>query len=183
MPPPRPGQGVALVGYRGTGKSTVGRLLAGRMNREFIDVDLQIEVRSGRSIEAIFAELGEPIFRDWEERTLAELLMQFPEAIVATGGGSVLREQNRRRLREFGDIVWLTALPDELARRLLADDRSRLGRPALTPAGAIEEIAQVLCARVPIYEALADFVVETGGKGPEEVATSILERLASRNCP
>ena len=77
---------------------------------------------------------------------MAEVLEQFPEAVVATGGGSVLREQNRRRIREFGDIVWLTALPDELARRLVADDRSRAGRPALTPAGAIEEIAQVLCA-------------------------------------
>jgi shikimate kinase len=183
MPPPRPGRGVALVGYRGTGKSTVGRLLAGQTNREFIDVDLHIEARSGRSIDEIFAELGEPIFRDWEERTLAELLEQFPEAIIATGGGSVLREQNRQRLREFGDIVWLTALPDELARRLLADERSRRGRPPLTAFGAIEEIAQVLCARMPIYEAMADFVVETGGKRPEEVATTILEHLASRNCP
>jgi shikimate kinase len=174
---------VALVGYRGTGKSTVGRLLAGHMNRKFVDVDLQIEARSGRSIDAIFAEFGEPIFRDWEERALAELLEQFPEAVVATGGGSVLREQNRHRLREFGDIVWLTAVPDELARRLVADERSPRFRPALTAAGAIEEIAQVLFARMPIYEALADFVVETGGKGPEEVATAILERLASRKCP
>ena len=107
----------------------------------------------------------------------------FPTAVVATGGGSVLREQNRQRLREFGDIVWLTARPDELARRLVADERSGLGRPALTPAGAIEEIAQVLRARTPIYKALADFVVETGGKSPEEVATAILEHLASRNCP
>jgi shikimate kinase len=183
MPPPRPGRGVALVGYRGTGKSTVGRLLAGQMNREFIDVDLQIEARSGRSIDTIFAELGEPIFRDWEERTLTELLEQYPEAVVATGGGSVLREQNRHKLRDFGDIVWLTALPEELARRLVADERSWRGRPALTPAGAIEEITQVLSARMPIYEALADFVVETGGKSPDEVAAAILERLSSRNCP
>jgi shikimate kinase len=183
MPPPRPGRGVALVGYRGTGKSTVGRLLAGQMNREFVDIDLQIEARSGRSIDAIFAELGEPTFRDWEERTLAEILRQFPGTVVATGGGSVLREQNRRRLREFGDIVWLTAHPDELTRRLLADERSRRGRPALTPAGPIEEIAQVLGARMPIYEALADFVCETDDKKPEDVVTAILKHLASRNCP
>jgi shikimate kinase len=183
MSPPRPGRGVALIGYRGTGKSTVARLLAGQMNRHFIDVDLEIEARSGRSIDAIFAESGEPVFRDWEEGTLAELLEQFPEAVVATGGGSVLREQNRRRIREFGQIVWLTAFPAELARRLVADERSRLFRPALTPAGAIEEIAQVLCARMPLYEGLADFVIATGGKSPEEVAAAILAHLASWNRP
>ena len=102
---------MAIIGYRGTGKSTVGRLLAGQMNRAFVDVDLEIEARAGRSIEAIFAESGETVFRDWEERTLAELLEQYPEAVVATGGGSVVRESNRRRIREFGYVVWLTASP------------------------------------------------------------------------
>ena len=183
MPPPRRGRGVALVGYRGTGKSTVGRLLAGQMNRQFVDVDLEIEARSGRSIEAIFAESGEPAFRDWEERTLAEVLAQFPDAVVATGGGSVLRQRNRDRIREFGYIVWLTASPGVLARRLGADARSGLARPALTPVGPIEEIAQVLRARMPIYEGLADLVIETGGKNPEEVASAIFERFTSRNCP
>jgi shikimate kinase len=181
MPPPGLGRGVALVGYRGTGKSTVGRLLAALMNREFADVDLEIEMRSGRSIAAIFAESGEPVFRDWEERVLAELLERHPEAVVATGGGSVLREQNRGRMREFGHIVWLTAAPDELARRLGADECSGLARPALSAAGAIEEIAEVLRARMPIYEGLADYVIETGDKRPEEVAAAILERFASRN--
>jgi shikimate kinase len=181
IPPPRLGRGVALVGYRGTGKSTVGRLLAVQMNREFVDVDLEIETRSGRPIGAIFAESGEPVFRDWEERVLAELLGRLPEAVVATGGGSVLREQNRQRIREFGYIVWLTAPADELARRLGADERSGLARPALSAAGAIEEIAEILRVRMPIYEGLADFVIETGGKRPEEVAAEILERFASRN--
>jgi shikimate kinase len=181
IPPPRPGRGVALVGYRGTGKSTVGRLLAAQMNREFVDVDLEIEARSGRSIGEIFGESGEPVFRDWEERVLAEVLGRLPEAVVATGGGSVLREQNRQRIREFGAIIWLTATPDELARRLDDDERSGMGRPALSAAGAIEEIAEILCARTPIYEGLADFVIETGGKSPEEVAAAILERFASRN--
>jgi shikimate kinase len=173
----RLGRGVALIGYRGTGKSTVGRLLAGQMNRQFVDVDVEIEARAGRSIDAIFAESGEPEFRDWEERTLAELFEQFPEAVVATGGGSVLREQNRRGLRKFGQVVWLTAVPDELARRLVADDRSRLGRPALTPAGVIEEIADVLRERSPVYKGLADLEIETGGKSPEAVAAAILERI------
>jgi shikimate kinase len=183
MPPLGPGRGVALVGYRGTGKSTVGRLLAGAMNRMFVDVDVEIEARSGRSIAAIFAHSGEPVFRDWEERTMALLLERNPTAVVATGGGSVLREENRRRIREFGDVVWLTADPGELGRRLKADARGQEGRPALTKAGLIEEIAHVLRERTPIYEALADVVIETDGKSPEEVAASILECLLSRSSP
>jgi shikimate kinase len=174
----RPGRGLALVGYRGTGKSTVGRLLAGWLNRDFVDVDLEIEARSGRSIAAIFAQSGERDFRDREERTLAELFEQFPQAVVATGGGSVLREENRQRMRAFGYIVWLTALPEELARRLMADEHSGSGRPALTPAGAIEEISQVLGERMPIYAAIADLAINTCGMSPEEVASAILERLA-----
>jgi shikimate kinase len=176
MPPPLRGRGVALIGYRGTGKSTVGRLLAVAMRRSFVDVDREIEARAGRSIDVIFAESGEPEFREWEERTLAEVLDGFPEAVVATGGGSVLRQRNRDRIREFGHVVWLTALPDELAQRLAADKRSGLVRPSLTSAGLTEEIAEVLRVRVPIYEGLADVVIETGGKSPEEVAAEVLER-------
>jgi shikimate kinase len=155
MPPRRLGRGVALVGYRGTGKSTVGRLLAAHLNRQFVDVDLEIAARAGRSIEAIFAESGEPVFRDWEEQTLAELLERFPEAVVATGGGSVLRERNRGRIRDFGYVVWLSTKPDELLRRLKVDEGSGVSRPALTPAGTIAEIEEVLGARTPIYEELA----------------------------
>jgi shikimate kinase len=181
MAPARAGKGLLLVGYRGTGKTTAGQLLAERMRRRFIDVDLEIEGRTGRKIEAIFAESGELAFRDWEERTLADLLKQFPEAVVATGGGSVMREQNRLRMRAFGYIVWLAATPEELARRLRADERRGAGRPALTTAGVIEEIGQVLGERMPIYEELADQVIETGGKSPEEVAAAIFERYASQN--
>jgi shikimate kinase len=181
MAPSHRGRGVALVGYRGTGKTTVGRLLALKMNRSFIDVDLEIEARSGHSIDAIFSQSGEPEFRDWEERVLDDLLEQYPEAVVATGGGSVLREQNRRRIRNFGSVVWLTAIPDELARRLDSDFHRGAGRPALTAAGAIDEISQVLAERMPIYEAVADLVIETTGKSPEQVASAILERFANQD--
>jgi shikimate kinase len=170
------GQGLALVGYRGTGKSTVGRILADRANRTFLDMDLELEARIARSVAAIFAEEGEPFFRDWEERTLAELLSSHPSAIVATGGGAVLRETNRRRLREFGFVVWLTADAAELARRLGSDPRGFDQRPALTSAGTIVEIAQVLEVRTPLYQEVADAVIETGRKNPDEVATAILER-------
>jgi shikimate kinase len=165
---------LALVGYRGTGKSTVGQIVARRLGRMFLDADSAIEAQAGSSIAAIFAEWGEPVFRDWEEQVLAELTSSNPAAILATGGGAVLREANRRRISEFGFVVWLTAHPAELAHRLEADRRGLADRPALTAAGTLEEIAQVLEARSPLYEQLADTRIETGDKCPEDVADTIL---------
>jgi shikimate kinase len=175
--PPRyhPGRGLALIGYRGTGKSAVGRIVAERSRRTFLDADLEIEARAGRSIAALFHERGEACFRDWEERTLAELMERFPSAVIATGGGAVLRESNRRRIREFGCVVWLTAPPRALAQRLESDGGSTPKRPALTSLGTINEIEQVLRARKPLYESLADVVVETGDQTPEQVAAVVLD--------
>src|SRR5262249_17556557 len=168
------GQGLALIGCRGTGKSTVGRILARRVNRTFLDVDPEIEARAGRSIRSIFTEWGEPAFRDWEERTLAAVTAANPGASLATGGGAVLRAVNRSRIHAFGFVVWLTADPSELARRLEADPRGLADRPALTAAGTLREIAQVLHERSPLYRDLGDAVVETGGKSPEDVVEAIL---------
>jgi shikimate kinase len=167
-------RGLVLIGYRGTGKSTVGRILAERLGRPFLDTDREIEARAGRSIRSIFIECGETTFRDWEEQTLANVTAQNPGAILATGGGAVLRDANRLRLRGFGFVAWLTADPAELARRLEADRLGLARRPALTAAGTLDEIAQVLAVRSPLYAELADVVVSTDGKGPGEVAEAIL---------
>jgi shikimate kinase len=168
------GVGLVLIGYRGTGKSTVGRILAERSGRGFVDSDREIEVRSGRSIRSIFAECGESDFRDREERTLADLIAEAPGTILATGGGAVLRETNRRRLRDFGFVAWLTADPAELARRLEGDRSGLADRPALTAAGTLDEIARVLEARTPLYRGLADAIIPTDGEDPRDVAESIL---------
>jgi shikimate kinase len=167
-------RGLVLIGYRGTGKSTVGRILADGLGRPFLDCDREIESRSGRSIRSIFNESGEGAFRDWEQRTLHALTTESPGAILATGGGAVLREANRRRIRGFGFVAWLTADPTELARRLEADRLGLAGRPALTMAGTLDEIAQVLSDRSPLYAELADAVIPTDGKDPSEVAEAIL---------
>ena len=171
---PRPDRGLALIGSRGTGKSTVGRILASLSGRTFLDADLELEARAGRSVASILTKDGEPAFRDWEERTLVELIEQSPTAVIATGGGVVLREQNRQRLRDFGVIVWLTAEPAELANRLEADPCGLAARPALTASGTVLEIARVLAMRTPIYQAMADTVIDTGGKTPDEIAANIL---------
>jgi shikimate kinase len=169
-----PGRGLVLIGYRGTGKSTIGRIVAERSGRRFVDADREIEARSGRSIRAIFAEDGEPAFRDWEERTLAELVAEARGAVLATGGGVVLRKANRRRLRDFGFIAWLTADPAELARRLEADPSGLADRPALTAAGTLEEIARVLADRTPLYRGLAHAIVPTDGRDIRDVAEAVL---------
>ena len=136
-PKPRPvrGTGLVLVGYRGTGKSTVGQIVANRLNLRFLDADLEIEARAGRSISRIFAELGEPAFRDWEEQTIGDLTQSHPGAVLATGGGAVIRASNRRILADHGFVVWLRAEPAELARRLEADHRAGAERPSLTAPG------------------------------------------------
>jgi shikimate kinase len=166
------GPSIALIGYRGTGKTTVGRLLAARLGWDFADADAELERRIGRSIAELFAASGEPAFRDEEQRTLGELTRR-QRLVLATGGGAVLRVENRLALSEFGTVVWLRAEPDILAARLRQDEAAR--RPALTPRGTLDEIAEVLKVREPLYRGAADLIVETGGASPEQVVERILE--------
>jgi shikimate kinase len=173
-PEPQHRRGLVLVGMRGTGKSTVGRILAGRMARPFVDADVELEEMVGRPIATLFAEEGEPSFRDREERILSELATRQPGAILATGGGVVLREANRKVLRSFGFVVWLRADPAGAAARLRADSRGVAQRPALTPAGTLAEIADVLEARLPLYQEVSDAWVDTGGRTADEVSEAIL---------
>jgi len=169
-------QGLALIGLRGTGKTTVGRILAERLGRPFADADHELEAWSGLSIPKIFKEQGEPAFRDLEEQTL-ETLTQNPNLVLATGGGAILRPTNRARLRAFGQVIWLTADPSQLAERLLANPRGLANRPSLTTAGTIDELSEVLQARSALYEEVADLTVETGGRTTRQVVDHILDRL------
>jgi shikimate kinase len=169
------GRGLALVGYRGTGKSTVGRILAERTGRTFVDVDDAIVARAGRTIRAIFEESGEPAFREIEEAVVRDLIAAHPDGILGTGGGTIVREANRRAIRGHGFVAWLRADADELARRLEADTATRETRPSLTSKGALAEIAEVLEFRTPFYEEVAHVVVDAQSKGPAEVADFILQ--------
>lgn len=174
-PEPEPGGGLVLIGYRATGKSTVGRIAAERLGWPFRDADEELERASGRRIPDIFREHGEEHFRELEGRTIASLTAG-PRAVLATGGGAILREENRRALRRFGLVVWLTAEPKLLADRLR---HSPGGRPALTSAGLLAEIADVLEARTPLYEETAHVVVPTGRRPAREVADAVLAAFAS----
>jgi shikimate kinase len=167
---------VVLVGYRGTGKSTCGRLLAARLGLPFHDADPVLESRIGRPIRSVFDELGEPVFRDWEHQVLADLTAG-PPAVLATGGGAILRAENRALLRGYGFVVWLSTDPGVLADRLTANPRGDNNRPALTPAGTVAEIADVLAARVPLYREVAHAEVQTQNRSVEQVVEAILRVL------
>jgi shikimate kinase len=160
-----------LIGLRGSGKTTVARLLGEKLGWPWVDADDVLERRRGRSIRAIFAAEGEAGFRDREAEVLAELC-GLDRHVVATGGGVVLREANRQRLRS-GWVVWLSADVDTLWQRLQGDGSTVERRPALTVGGR-EEVVEVLRVREPLYRACADFIVPTAGRSPADVADEIL---------
>lgn len=155
---------VVLVGLMGAGKSTVGRLLAERWGCPFIDLDEEIERRSGRSIPEIFRDEGETGFRRREaESTLA--LHPVPPAVIAVGGGWMARPELREAWPEAAR-VWLRVSPAEAARRLGGADPER---PLLVGGNPEQRLAALLAARLPAY-GLADYTVDASGRTPDEVA-------------
>ncbi len=163
---------VFLVGPRGSGKSTVAKHLADLLiGCAAVDADQSLELRAGMPIRAIFEREGEAGFRQRESEILAELA-SLPRAVIATGGGAVLRKGNRDLMRASGKVIWLTADVDTLWRRISGDAKSAEQRPNLTVGGR-EEVAQVVAAREPLYRAVADYVVDTTNRSPAEVAENI----------
>ncbi len=167
--------GIALIGYRATGKSTVARLLATALTWKCIDTDDEIELRAGKTITEIFAEQGEQAFRDLETAVIYENARR-SSCVLTLGGGAVLRAENRSVL-ESCLIVWLTATAATIHERLVADEQSSSRRPQLTNAGGLAEIEELLAQRQPIYRLCADLVVETEGKTPGEVTDVILRQI------
>jgi len=164
---------IALIGYRGTGKTTVGRLLAERLGWDFADADDLVEAAAGKSVAEIFAAEGEAGFRDREAAAVRELCAR-DRLVLATGGGAVLRPANREVLRGAGFVAWLVASPDTLWARLRGDPATAARRPNLTAAGGIEEVRTLVAAREPLYRELAHFTADADGPSPREVADAIL---------
>lgn len=166
---------VFLVGPRASGKTTVGTILAQRMSVPFVDTDAELQVREGRSIQVLVASEGWSAFRRCESATLCAVLEALEAAgtggVVSTGGGIVLAEENRRRLREHGTVIYLTAPAELLAARLAADPLASQ-RPSLTGKTPLEEVQDVLNQRHPLYVAAAHFCVEA-----TEMPESIAERI------
>lgn len=148
-----------LIGLPGSGKSTVGRQLARRLQLEFVDSDHVIEQRLGCSIASFFEREGESAFRDIEEAVLDELTL-LPPCVLSTGGGSVLRPINRQRLRERGKVVYLRSTPEEVFRRVRHDT----ARPLLQVQDPLKRLRELYAQRDPLYRETAHFTIDTTGR-------------------
>jgi shikimate kinase len=182
-PPPNqptsqpPNHLIFLIGPRGSGKSTMARELAHALGWHWLDADDEVEKRSGQSIRELFATEGEGGFRDRESAVLTELC-RLPRHVIATGGGIVLREDNRQHMRATGRVVWLKADVETLWQRLQGDPTTTERRPMLTVGGR-EEIAEILRLREPLYRLCADFVVDTAKRQPAEIVADIVRWLSA----
>ena len=168
-----------LIGYRGTGKTTVARLLAERLGWKWLDADDVLEGRFGRSIRAIFADEGETGFRDKEATVLGDLC-KLQNHVIATGGGVIMRSENREQMRRSGLVVWLCSDAKTIWKRLQADACTAERRPDLT-CGGLAEIEQLLTMRQPLYAACAHLSVDTAGREPLEIVDKVLKNMENRN--
>ena len=164
--------GIVLVGLPGSGKSTVGRQLARRLNLSFTDSDHVIEQRIGCSIRDFFEREGEEAFRDIEEAVIHDLT-QGLSGVVATGGGAVLRPANRLRLREAGQVIYLRSLPEEVFRRVRHDGN----RPLLQVSDPLARLRGLYDERDPLYRETAHFIIETGRPSVPTLVNMILMQL------
>lgn len=159
---------VFLVGPMGAGKSTIGRLLATELGFNFRDSDRVIEERTGADIPWIFDMEGEEGFRERESAVLQELASE-QDTVVATGGGIVLREKNRNLMKSAGFVCYLTASIEQLVERTARDKK----RPLLQVENPRQKIIDLLALRDPLYQATADFVINTDRRSPKAVAQEI----------
>ena len=163
---------IILIGPMGSGKSTIGNIIARRLHREFQDSDHFIEERTGVDIARIFDIEGEQGFRDRESNALNELLGQ-NDRVIATGGGSILREENRQLLKQKGYIIFLDTSVNQQLHRLRRDKK----RPLLQTENPRERLEILLAERRPIYLDLADLAVKTDKRVARRLAADIIDRL------
>lgn len=163
---------ISLIGLPGSGKSTVGRQLARRLQLPFFDSDHVIEQQLGCSIREYFEREGEDRFRDVEEAVIGQLT-QHPKGVLSTGGGVVLRTANRRHLHERGQVVYLNSSPDELFRRLRHD----VNRPLLQVADPLSRLRDLYAVRDPLYRETAHFIIETGRPSVTSLVNMIVMQL------
>lgn len=169
-----PVKNVFLVGPMGVGKSTIGRLLAAELALSFCDSDRAIEERTGADIPWIFDMEGEAGFRERESTVLRELASE-SGLVIATGGGIIMRPENCQVMKESGYICYLTASIDQLVERTARDKK----RPLLQVDNPRQKIIELLSLRDPLYQGVADFVVNTDRRSPKSVAQEIASLVRS----
>lgn len=168
---------IYLIGYRATGKSSVGKLLASILERPFVDTDLELVGRAGMTISEFVRKSGWESFREMERRIVKQVCEEDGQ-VVATGGGVVLDTQNVRLMQSGGALIWLKASPETIRTRLLHDHLSEQTRPALTSKGLIDEIETMLEVRNPYYHRAQDLCIETDRTSITEICTQIVAQMS-----
>ena len=164
---------IILIGYMGSGKSTVGRKAAKAVEYNFLDTDALIEKEEGMTISKLFEEKGEPYFREKETETIRKLLAEPKGNIIATGGGLPMKAGNAELLKELGTVIYLKAETDTLLNRLSGDT----ARPLLQQGDLREKIETMLAIRGPVYEQCADVVLQTDNMSFYEIICKIEQML------
>ncbi|MFT4241910.1 MAG: shikimate kinase [Acidovorax sp.] len=163
----------ALVGMPGSGKSTVGRQLAHRVGVPFVDLDHRLERIIGTSIRSFFETEGEARFRDLESQVLAESASESGGMVLSTGGGAVLRPENRAALRAFGTVLYLRAAPEEIYRRVRHDK----SRPLLQGGNPMDKLRDLYAQRDGLYRETAHYVIETGRPTVHTLVNMVMMQL------
>jgi shikimate kinase len=166
------GVNLYLVGPMGVGKTTIGKLIANKLNKQFVDLDEEIEERCGANIPWIFDVEGEQGFRKRETELLAELVKK-PDLVISTGGGVVLNAENRSLLKNHGFVVFLNATVDQLYKRTLKDKK----RPLLQVPDRRKVIENLKAARDPLYRETADLVFDVGQRSSKHATDELLKKL------
>jgi len=167
---------IILIGMPGSGKTTIGRSLARLLHKPFVDLDQQIEHRCGVKIPIIFEIEGEAGFRKRETDVLEEVMAQ-DNILLATGGGAILSETNRQLLSAGGSVIYLKASVEDLHRRTSRDR----GRPLLAGTDPKQRLTELLTARAPLYESIADITIETGAGSITSVVQKIIKHISTKH--
>ncbi|MDL1970804.1 MAG: shikimate kinase AroL [Candidatus Desulfofervidaceae bacterium] len=169
---------IVFIGFRATGKTTVGKMIAQSLGRKFVDTDVLIEERAGQTIAEIVKKEGWSGFRQREKTIIKELTQQH-SLVIAVGGGAVLEEENVRYLKQNGILIWLKASPETICKRLNQDKKTDSQRPSLTGKEVTAEIKEVLNQRLPIYQKVADIEIDTEKHSLEEIVRLVIARVES----
>lgn len=167
---------VVLIGYRGTGKTSVGKRLAGKLHVSFYDTDEIVETAAGRSIKEMVREKGWEYFRKREKDAVRDAASQERD-VIATGGGAVMDAENADILKKNGILIWLFADARTIVGRIENDSRSCTQRPSLSGGDLLQETIHILEEREPVYRRLADFSVDTTARGIDETVDEICRFL------
>ncbi len=170
---------IVLIGYRCTGKTSLGKRLALRLGLPFIDTDALVEEKAGKTIREIIAESGWAFFRE-REREAIRGLSALRRSVIATGGGAVLDEENAALLKKEGVLIWLVADEETILRRMRRDAATGGQRPPLSSDDLRKEITDTLALRTPIYKRLADLTVATDVAGIDECVANILQAVTNK---